>query len=60
MRLLALPAFEDNYIWALVDDEGDARTRATYGVNYERLRAIKNKYDPSNVFRLNQNIDPGA
>jgi len=24
MRLLALPAFEDNYIWALVDDEGDA------------------------------------
>ena len=28
MRLLALPAFEDNYIWALVDDEGDALVMA--------------------------------
>jgi FAD/FMN-containing dehydrogenase len=39
-------------------DEGEARIRAAYGLNHERLRAIKNKYDPTNFFRLNQNIKP--
>ena len=39
-------------------DEGEARVRAAYGVNYERMRAIKNKYDPTNFFRLNQNVKP--
>jgi FAD/FMN-containing dehydrogenase len=43
----------------LTGEEGDARVRAAYGdANYERLVEIKNKYDPHNMFRLNQNIPP--
>jgi hypothetical protein len=39
-------------------DEGEDRIKATYGDNYERLVTIKNKYDPNNLFRVNQNIKP--
>ena len=39
-------------------DEGGARVRAAYGANYDRLSAIKKKYDPTNFFHLNQNIKP--
>lgn len=39
-------------------EEGDERVRAAYGPNYERLAALKNKCDPTNFFRLNQNIKP--
>jgi FAD/FMN-containing dehydrogenase len=39
-------------------DEGEDRVRASYRDNYERLVSIKNKYDPTNLFRLNQNIKP--
>ncbi len=37
-------------------DEGQERVQAAYRDNYERLRQIKAKYDPSNVFSVNQNI----
>jgi len=39
-------------------DEGEDRGRIAYGDNYERLVTLKNKYDPTNLFRLNQNIRP--
>jgi FAD/FMN-containing dehydrogenase len=39
-------------------EEGEDRIRATYRDNYERLVSIKEKYDPANLFRVNQNIKP--
>ena len=41
-------------------EEGDERIRATYGANYDKLVAVKTKYDPTNLFRLNQNVRPTA
>ena len=40
----------------LETDEGSERIKAAYGANHERLVALKNKYDPTNLFRHNQNI----
>ena len=42
----------------MMDDEGDARLKATYGENYARLAAVKKKFDPFNLFRVNLNIKP--
>jgi hypothetical protein len=41
-------------------DEGVDRVQATYRDNYQRLAALKAKYDPQNLFRVNQNIKPRA
>ena len=46
------------YINHLADDDKPEKVRASYGVNYRRLREIKAIYDPSNLFRVNSNILP--
>jgi hypothetical protein len=46
------------YVNFMMGDEGDAQVKATYGANFERLQTVKRKFDPNNVFRVNQNITP--
>ena len=48
------------YVNFMMDDEGQGRVKATYGVNYPRLQQVKKEYDPENVFRVNQNVEPAA
>lgn len=47
------------YVNFMTEEEGE-RVSSAYGTSYERLVALKNKYDPSNLFRMNQNITPSA
>jgi FAD binding domain-containing protein/berberine-like enzyme len=51
---------EGGYVNFMMDDEGAARIQASYGDNYARLAVTKAKYDPKNLFRVNQNIEPAA
>ena len=47
------------YINFMPEDEGD-RVEAAYAGNYQRLGEIKRRYDPDNLFRMNQNVKPGG
>jgi len=46
------------YVNYLADDETSDPGEAAYGPNLSRLRAIKRRYDPENLFHVNQNIRP--
>ena len=50
------------YVNMMMDaaDEGQNRVRSSYGSNYDRLAVIKAEYDPANLFRVNQNIEPSG
>jgi FAD binding domain/Berberine and berberine like len=51
---------DGGYVNFMMDDEAGGRLQATYGENYVRLALVKGKYDPRNLFRVNQNIEPAA
>ena len=53
---LSSPAVYVNYLGV----EGQQRVRDAFGVNHERLTQVKQKYDPGNFFRFNQNIEPAG
>ena len=53
------PAHHAGVYSNFLEAEGDERIRAAYpGGTYERLADIKRRYDPRNLFRMNQNIQP--
>ena len=52
------PFASGNYVNFQTADEDDDRIRATYGANFDRLVAVKRKYDPDNLFRANRNVRP--
>ena len=54
------PFFETGVYVNNLGEEGEDRVKEAYGENYERLVGMKDKYDPTNLFRLNQNVKPTA
>jgi FAD binding domain/Berberine and berberine like len=54
------PHLEESVYVNNLGDEGPGRVQAAYGENYSRLAAMKRAYDPGNLFRANQNIDPST
>ena len=51
---------DSRYVNYLDGDEGDDAIAAAYGPNYRRLQVIKSRYDPNNIFHMNQNVRPRA
>jgi len=54
------PFSSDSYYLNYLGEESEDTIKAAFGPNYERLMAVKKKYDPENFFSLNQNIKPRA
>jgi berberine-like enzyme len=54
------PHLEESVYVNNLGDEGPERVQAAYGENYPRLAAMKKVYDPDNLFRANQNIEPST
>ncbi len=52
------PYSEKGGYFNFMADDDRGRVRENYGANYQRLVSIKRKYDPGNLFHLNQNIKP--
>ncbi len=48
------------YVNFMPEDEGARIRQGAYGPNYDRLARVKAKYDPANLFRVNQNIGPAV
>jgi FAD/FMN-containing dehydrogenase len=57
----ALHQGDDGAYVGFLGDEGEERVRAAYpGATWDRLAQVKRRYDPTNLFRLNQNVSPAA
>jgi hypothetical protein len=57
----ALEPYHTSFYVNFLMEEGEERIRQAYGAKkYDRLKALKRRYDPDNLFRLNQNISPTA
>jgi FAD/FMN-containing dehydrogenase len=54
------PALTGGTYVNFLSSEGDDRVRAAYGSSYDRLVALKDEYDPTNMFSLNQNVKPSG
>jgi FAD/FMN-containing dehydrogenase len=55
----SIHATGSGYVNFLTEDEAE-RVAASYGQNHRRLRELKRRYDPANLFRMNLNITPGS
>lgn len=56
----ATAAFSTGGVYVNFVSEGEERVKAAYGANYDRLAKLKKRWDPTNLFRLNQNVPPST